>query len=38
MPNLKRGKGSVPGAQWYEVTGMNVQLLMCVEQKRFPEG
>lgn len=38
MPKMKRGNGSVPGAQWYEVTGMNVQLLKCLEQKGFLRG
>lgn len=38
MPKVKGGQGAVPGAQWYEITGMNVQLLQCLEQKTFPEG
>lgn len=38
MPKVKGGKGSLPGAQRYEITGMNVQLFQCVEQKRFPVG
>lgn len=38
MPKVKGGKRSVLGAESHGITGMIVQLIKCLEQKRFPVG
>lgn len=38
MLKVKGGKKSVLGAESYRISGLIVQLIKCLEQKRFPVG